>query len=104
MSLRIEPGRRLFSAVCETELIAIKATDTEVELTIGGRPPLDTPRDGQGLVEVLAGHDGGTLIGKRYVDAAGTVELLCTKPGEGVPALDGVILQLKESKALPSSD
>ena len=28
-------------------------------------------------------------MGKRYVDDAETLELLCTKPGDGVPTVDG---------------
>ena len=43
-------------------------------------------------------------MGKRYVDAAGTVELLCVKPGKGTLAADGVALLLKEAKPLPASD
>jgi hypothetical protein len=29
---------------------------------------------------------------------------LCTKSGDGVPALDGQLIQLEEAKALPASD
>ena len=32
---------------------------------------------------------GGTQIGKRYVDDADTIQLLCTKAGQGTLALDG---------------
>ena len=46
----------------------------------------------------------GTQIGKRYVDEAGTLELLCTKPGEGSLAVGGTALQIKGAKPLPSSD
>ena len=46
----------------------------------------------------------GSQIGKRYVDAAGTLELLCTKPGEGTLALGSAPLVLKEAKPLPASD
>jgi hypothetical protein len=46
----------------------------------------------------------GSLIGKRYVDAEERYELLCTKGGEGSLALNGVALQVKQAKALPSSD
>ena len=46
----------------------------------------------------------GAAIGKRYVDEDDTVELLCTKPGEGVPALGGRPLTIKEAKPLPASD
>lgn len=104
MSMKLTPGTRLFSTVCTTELIAVKASGAPVELTIGGAPPA-TSADARGDGgEVAAGHGGGTAMGKRYVDIDDTLELLCTKPGEGVPAIDGEPLQLKEAKALPASD
>ena len=43
-------------------------------------------------------------MGKRYVDEAGTVELLCVKAGKGSLAIDGTILRTKDAKPLPSSD
>jgi hypothetical protein len=43
-------------------------------------------------------------LGKRYVDEAGTIEVLCTKPGDGALALDGQPLEVKSAKPLPSSD
>ena len=62
----------------------------------GGHP--DPP------LTVELGHDGGAELGKRYVDAGGAVELLCTRPGVGAPALDGTVLAPKEAKPLPASD
>ena len=56
MAITVKPGARLFSAVCTTEMIAVKAP-------------------------------------------VGAV-----KPGNGSPALGREVLQLKEAKALPSSD
>ncbi len=50
------------------------------------------------------GHDGGTLLGKRYSDEASGVEILCVKPGAGSLGIDGRLLELKTAKALPSSD
>jgi hypothetical protein len=44
------------------------------------------------------------VLGKRYVDESDTLELLCTKPGEGELAVDGLPLRLKSAKPLPSSD
>jgi hypothetical protein len=46
----------------------------------------------------------GTQLGKRYVNDAGTLELLCTRPGEGSLSADGVALTVKGAKPLPSSD
>lgn len=82
----------------------MKAPPGEVDLTIGGAPPaLDASERGvpSGVAD---GHEGGVLLGKRYVDDENTVELLCTKAGDGLPALAGRLLELKDSKPLPSSD
>lgn len=103
MAITLKPGARLLSAVCATELIAVKAPAGEVELTIGGAPAVVGAGE-RNVGEVADGHGGGTAMGKRYVDEADTIELLCTKPGDGVAALNGEILQLKEAKALPASD
>jgi len=46
----------------------------------------------------------GTLVGKRYTDADERFEFLCTKGGKGSLAIDGVLLVVKQAKALPSSD
>ena len=50
------------------------------------------------------GAMNGTQMGKRYVDADDTIELLCTKPGEGSLGLADALLTIKESKPLPASD
>jgi hypothetical protein len=104
MSLSLKPGARLYSDVCTTELIAVKAPAEPVELTIGGSPALTNPGDRTGSGTLAEGHSGGTAMGKRYVDEAETIELLCTKAGDGAPAVNGVLLQLKEAKPLPASD
>jgi len=46
----------------------------------------------------------GTMLGKRYVDDASGIEVLCTKAGVGTITFDGRTLLLKEAKPLPSSD
>jgi hypothetical protein len=45
-----------------------------------------------------------TLIGKRYVDATGTIELLCTSSGAGALSCDGAPMTVKAAKPLPASD
>lgn len=104
MSMTLKPGTRLFSAVCTTEMIVVKAPAGEVDVTIGGAAPVATAAERDGAGSVADGHDGGTAMGKRYVDEADTVELLCTKPGPGAPAVGGELLQLKDAKPLPASD
>ncbi len=104
MSVSLKPGTRLYSAVSATELIVVKAPSDEVELTIGGAPAL-TDADGRDeSVGAAEGHDGDAQMGKRYVDADDTIELLCTKPVPGLPAVGGAVLTLKDAKPLPASD
>lgn len=102
MSVIAKPGTRLYSAVCDGQMIVVKAPGEPVELTIGGVPPRTAP--GEATAEALQGHDGGTSVGKRYSDAVGAIELLCTKHGQGMPAVDGVPLEIKTAKPLPASD
>ena len=80
------------------------APEADVEVTCGGTPLLELgapPRSGATIAE---GAAAGTQIGKRYVNAAGDLELLCTKPGKGSLASAGQPLVLKAAKPLPSSD
>lgn len=96
----MKPGTKLKSAVCDTEVMVIKGTDAVVEC--GGAPMAEEkPAAGGDLDSAFA---DGTQMGKRYVDADGTVELLCVKAGKGSLSIGGVALTTKEAKTLPSSD
>jgi hypothetical protein len=99
----LKPGLRLKSQVGATEMVVIKGTGDH-DLACGGVPVvgLDDPvADG---LEIAADRTGSTLLGKRYTDAEDTVEVLCTKPGDGALSLDGQPLDVKTAKALPASD
>jgi hypothetical protein len=95
----MKPGTRLKSAVCDTEVMVIRGGEGTVEC--GGAAMTE---DGAKAGEPAADHQNGTLIGKRYVDSGGTVELLCVKAGKGSLALDGTPMATKDSKPLPASD
>lgn len=95
----MKPGSRIKSNTCDTEVVIIKHTGGTLQC--GG---VEMSEAGGGGADLDTDHSGGTVMGKRYVDAAGTVELLCVKPGKGSLALDGVALLLKEAKPLPASD
>jgi hypothetical protein len=83
--------------------MVIAAPAGDVDLTCGGAAMLEASASaGGGSVDPE--HKNGTQIGKRYVNDDATLELLCTKPGEGSLAVSGTPLKLKEAKALPSSD
>jgi hypothetical protein len=99
----LKAGTRIRSAVCDTEVMVIAAPGDPVAITCGGSNMIGSTEE-PGGGEIAAGQDEGTLLGKRYVNEAGTLELLCVKPGAGSLAADGGTLSLKEAKALPSSD
>jgi len=84
--------------------MVVAAPDAEIEITCGGAPLVALDATTQSGVTIAAGAAGGTLLGKRYVDAVGCLELLCTKPGKGSLAAGGDLLVLKAAKPLPSSD
>ena len=96
----MKAGTKLKSAVCDTEVMVIKAVPDGVAEC--GGAAMVAERDGPG--EAHPDFSSGTIMGKRYVDDAGTVELLCIKPGKGSLALNGVALKVKDAKPLPSSD
>ena len=99
----MKPGLRLKSAVCSTEVMVIKAPPGEAQVSCGGVEMLGTTEAGA-PARLDPAQAAGSLIGKRYVDAEERYEFLCTKGGEGSLALNGVALQVKQAKALPSSD
>ena len=95
----MKPGTRLKSVACTTEVVVIRCAGGRIEC--GGAQMTEGGGD---AVELDAAFAGGTVTGKRYVDGAGTIELLCVKPGKGSLALDGTALTIKEAKPLPASD
>ena len=97
----LKPGLRLKSTVCDGEAMVVKAID--VILTCGGVPMTATGDTANGA-EADPEHMFQCLIGKRYVNAEETLEVLCVKSGEGSFGHDGQMLMGKETKRLPSSD
>ena len=96
----MKPGTRLKSAVCDTEVMVVRCGTGSIEC--GGVAMVEAKPDVLGALS--PDHAGGSLMGKRYVDAAGTFELLCIKPGKGSLSVDGVVLGTKDAKPLPASD
>lgn len=96
----MKPGTKLKSTVCDTEVMVIRAGEGTIEC--GGASMVEERPAERGAIDPAFSE--GTKIGKRYVDAAGAIELLCVKAGQGSLSLDGVALQPKDAKPLPSSD
>jgi hypothetical protein len=99
----LKPGLRLKSQVGATEIVVIKGTGDH-DLACGGVAVVALDDPVAGGLEIASDRTGVTLLGKRYTDAEDTVEVLCTKPGDGALSLDGQPLEVKTAKALPASD
>jgi hypothetical protein len=101
-ALNLRPGDQLASSVCTTRVVVIRVpAGGHPVIECGGSPmitgaPVAKPTPG--------GPDAATLIGKRYTDASGSVELLCTSSGTGVLTCDGDPMTIKSAKPLPASD
>jgi len=100
----LKAGTRLKSAVCNTEVMVVAAPKDDVVLSCGGAPMIDMGAEKPAGAAIADDAKGGTQIGKRYVNEAGDLEVLCTKPGEGSLAAGGTALTIKGAKPLPSSD
>ena len=96
----MKPGTKLKSTVCDTEVMVIRTGEGGVDC--GGSPMAEERPAERGHINPA--FAGGTKIGKRYVLAGASVELLCVKAGQGSLSIGGVALQPKEAKPLPSSD
>ncbi len=109
--MELTAGMRLKSLVCLTEIIVVKAPEGDVNVTCGGTPMFD-PANEEGSSEKAAekasemaeSAKNGTLLGKRYVNEDETLEVLCTKAGDGSLGIEDNLLKEKEAKSLPASD
>jgi hypothetical protein len=100
MSNITKAGTKLKSAVCDTEVMVIRGSGLVVDC--GGAPMVADRPAQRGTIDPAFAQ--GTLTGKRYVDAIGSLELLCVKPGKGSLSVNGIALQIKDAKPLPASD
>jgi hypothetical protein len=95
----LKPGTRLKSAVCGAEFMIIKAAEGD-ELACGGAACGVSADRIEGETDKM----NGCVIGKRYINAAETIEVLCIKSGEGSLYCNDEELMTKDTKKLPSSD
>jgi hypothetical protein len=100
----LKAGARLRSAVCDAEVVVVRAPSDPVELECGGAPMIAMDGDRSATPAIDPARADGTLMGKRYVLADAGLEVLCTKAGQGSLSVNGANLPQKDSKPLPSSD
>lgn len=97
-------GARLRSAVCDCEVVVVRAPSEGPVVQCGALDMLPLEAAPAPGLAPLPGHDAGTLLGKRYTDAAAAVEVLCTKAGRGSLSYAGELLEQRSARALPASD
>lgn len=98
----LKAGLRLKSNVCDTQVMIIKGIPGDHVLNCGGSEMIAAGDQASGQLDPAKAD--GSLLGKRYVNADETLEILCVKEGKGSLDLAGVVLAPKQAKALPSSD
>jgi hypothetical protein len=96
----VKPGTKLKSQVCDTEIMLILCGNGEI--ACGGAPMLETRPAIPGTIN--PDFSSSSQMGKRYVNASGSFELLCVRPGKGSLSIDGIALTTKDAKPLPASD
>ena len=84
-------------------LIVVRPPATPVELTCDG-VELETTEQPVRADAATGPAEPGAVLGKRYGDAESGLELLCTRAGAGVLAVDGRAMVLLTARALPASD
>ena len=96
--MKLRPGQKLHSAVCDAQVVVVKAPADAVEAVevgCGGAPMLEDGQAGDAAASLDASLGDGPQLGKRYADDDLGLELLCTRAGTGALTVD---------KPLPSSD
>jgi len=104
MAVVTKPGTRLRSVTCTTEAVIVRGPAEATDLRCGGQPMVDVAADDAERFDVTAPFDGGSLVGKRYVNEDESIEVLCTKAGGGSLSIGDVALSVKGAKPLPASD
>jgi hypothetical protein len=98
----LRPGVQLASTTCTTRVVVVRApAEGDKVISCGGAPMEPAP---PGRPSAPPAGEAVTFLGKRYVDAGDTVEVLCTSPGAGELSYDGAPMVVKSAQALPASD
>jgi hypothetical protein len=105
MLMKPRPGQALASPVDSPTVIVVRAPDRDIDITCAGVGMWDPKAGGEMPVGTTdPGQLTGSLMGKRYASEELGLELLCTKPGQGTIAVNGVPLPQLGPKPLPASD
>ena len=100
--MELKAGQKLWSTVCDTQVVVVRAPQGDVDVRCGGSPM--AAADGERTGEPIPEWSGGTQLGKRYADEASSIELLCARAGTGALSLGTTAIEPKSAKPLPASD
>jgi hypothetical protein len=99
----LKPGMRLKSQVDNTQLMVVRAPDTDMDIRLGSHPVIDI--SAEPVVGLKLENRGEVaLLGKRYGTPEGDLELLVTKADCAALTLGDRPIEIKQSKPLPASD
>src|SRR5438132_3504329 len=98
MAGELKAGTRLRSSVCDAEVIVVKAPGNAVDLRCGGHPMVPVGEDRPAGLTAESGRDTGSVLGKRYTDESGALEILVTKAGPSSLSVGDTPLELKDAK------
>ncbi len=102
--MELKPGSRWKSAVCDTEVVVVRAVKEPAQLECGGHPMVAHNAEKPAGLAISADFSGGTQPGKRFADETSGLEILATKGGAGSLSIDGRPIWAKQAKKLPASD
>jgi hypothetical protein len=103
--MELRPGQKLHSAVCEAQVVVVRAPKgVTIDLRCGGAPLLLDGTAPEGALSLDASLGDGPVLGKRYANDELGLELLCTRTGSGALTADGQPIPMKGAKPLPASD
>ncbi|MEE2035351.1 hypothetical protein [Rhodococcus chondri] len=102
MTMPLRPGIQLASTTCTTRVVVVRAPADGGQAIACGDAPMEPAPPGRPSAPPAG--EAVTLLGKRYVNADDTVEVLCTSPGAGELSYDGAPMVVKSAQALPASD
>ena len=100
----LKPGSRWRSAVCDAEVVIVRAPAAQATLSIGGAGVLPAGAGRPASAEPDEALAGGTVLGKRYADEATGLQVLCTRAGTGTITVDGRQATVLAPRRLPASD
>jgi len=102
--MELKPGSRWKSAVCDTEVVVVRAVKDPAQLECGGQAMVAHNAEKPAGLAISPDFSGGTQPGKRFADEVSGLEILATKGGAGSLSIDGRAIGAKEAKKLPASD